>query len=102
MAKNELKRVQALVTGRVQGVGFRYFVRQSAGALDLGGWVRNLFDGRVELAAEGSQGDLETLLDRVRQGPPGARVEQVEAIWGEASGGSTGFRVRGTAAAPEG
>lgn len=101
MTANETKRLHALVSGRVQGVGFRYFVRQSAAALDLSGWVRNLFDGRVELAAEGEQASLEALLARVRQGPPGSHVDAVDSNWWDARGENEGFRVRGTAAGPE-
>ena len=95
------KRVHALVSGRVQGVGFRYFVRQAAGSAKLSGWVRNLADGRVEFAAEGVQAELEALLERVHQGPSGSRVEQLETSWGEIRDGFTDFRVRSTAAGPE-
>ncbi len=65
------------VTGQVQGVGFRWFVRQRARALDLAGWVRNLPSGDVELVAAGSAAALDTLEAALRTGPPGARVEGV-------------------------
>jgi acylphosphatase len=93
---DERARLHAYVEGRVQGVGFRYFVRQQAGALPLTGWVRNLSDGRVELLVEGSRGDLEDLLNRVKQGPTGSLVTEVKADWRPASGGMTGFTIRAT------
>lgn len=66
-----------LVSGRVQGVGFRYFVAREAEALGLAGWVRNLPDGQVEVLAEGTEPQLSTLEGRLWQGPPHARVATV-------------------------
>ncbi|MFN7963777.1 MAG: acylphosphatase [Thermoanaerobaculia bacterium] len=68
----------ARVTGRVQGVGFRAFVRREGRRLGLSGEVRNLEDGSVEVRAAGSPEELEALLVRLGQGPPGARVARVE------------------------
>jgi acylphosphatase len=68
------------VSGRVQGVGFRWYVRQAADRLGLAGWVRNHPDGSVEIAAEGSVGAQEQLLSAARRGPPGADVERVEHL----------------------
>ncbi len=65
------------IVGRVQGVGFRWFVREQARALELAGWVRNLPSGNVELVAAGPQPALDKLEVAVRDGPPGARVERV-------------------------
>lgn len=65
------------VRGRVQGVGFRWFVRERARALGLSGWVRNVADGSVEVLAVGSLGELATLRRMLEQGPPAARVEHV-------------------------
>ncbi len=73
-----------LVRGRVQGVGFRFFVREAAGVENVGGWVRNLQDGRVEIFAEGDLTSVDRLERRIRRGPPGARVEAVEVFDGEA------------------
>jgi acylphosphatase len=73
-------RVHAFVRGRVQGVGFRYFVNSQAHKLGVTGWVRNLPDGRVELVAEGLATNLEALLLAVGQGPAGARVDKVERM----------------------
>jgi acylphosphatase len=82
-----------LISGRVQGVGFRDFVRRTATALGLSGWVRNLRDGRVEALVEGEEASVATLLERCRCGP--GRVDDVatEAAPTEAR---TGFEVRHT------
>ena len=85
--------LHAWVEGRVQGVGFRYFVRQHVAALPISGWVRNLVDGRVELVAEGRQTDLESLLKTLRQGPRGSQVTEVQVEWGMAKGEFQGFSV---------
>lgn len=68
------------ITGVVQGVGFRWFVRERARRLGLSGWVRNLRDGTVEVAAEGDAGQLELLRRELRRGPDGARVEDLVEI----------------------
>lgn len=65
------------VAGRVQGVGFRLFVRQHARALNLAGWVRNMPSGSVELFARGTTQQLDQLEGHLRSGPPGARVDSV-------------------------
>lgn len=67
-----------LVSGRVQGVGYRYFTAREARGLGLEGWVRNLRDGRVEVVARGETGAVAALLGRLWQGPPLARVTNVE------------------------
>lgn len=86
--------LRAVVRGRVQGVGFRDFVRRRARALGCGGWVRNLPDGRsVEVQAEGEQAALEALLAIVRRGPPGSYVNGVTAEWSTATGTLTDFAV---------
>ncbi len=69
------------VAGHVQGVFFRDATRREARALKLGGWVRNLADGRVEALFVGSRGACERALAFVKAGPPRARVEHVEARW---------------------
>jgi acylphosphatase len=73
-------RLHVLVRGRVQGVGFRWFVRETARDLGLAGWVRNRPDGTVEVAAEGSAVTLERLRDELRKGPPGAAVTSVDDL----------------------
>ncbi len=69
-----------LVSGRVQGVGFRWWVRSRAMELGLGGWVRNLPDGRVEVVAGGEDGALTVLEDGLQHGPRFALVEKVENV----------------------
>jgi acylphosphatase len=83
----ESERLHAVITGDVQGVGFRFFLIRHAQALDLRGWVRNRDDGAVELVAEGPRLDLEQLLFYAKQGPRQARVSHVDAGWSVASGG---------------
>ena len=65
------------VSGRVQGVGFRWFVRERARALNVAGWVRNLENGDVEVAASGPEPALSELMALLEQGPPGASVREV-------------------------
>lgn len=86
--------LHAIVTGRVQGVGFRYFVRRQAQELGLGGWVRNLPDGSVEVEAEGEEAQIAELEARLRQGPALARVTAVDATRSEETRGYTAFEVR--------
>ncbi len=73
-----------IVDGRVQGVGFRYFVLREARALGLSGWVRNLPDGRVEVLAGGEPDAVAALEGRLWEGPPHARVASVDARDAEA------------------
>lgn len=83
---SEMVSLHILVDGRVQGVGFRYFVRDRADMLGVCGWVRNLYDGRVEALAEGKRAQLETLLGAIQQGPSSSFVSDVQCTWGKASG----------------
>ncbi|MGH2417567.1 MAG: acylphosphatase [Candidatus Limnocylindria bacterium] len=81
------ERLTARVTGRVQGVGYRWWALRQAEALGLVGWVMNANDERaVELVAEGAPEALNELTRRLDDGPSGARVETVEATRGPASG----------------
>jgi acylphosphatase len=72
--------VRLLVSGRVQGIGYRYFTRQTARRLGLAGWVRNLDDGSVEIHAEGDAASLVELEAALRKGPSGARVDDVRQL----------------------
>ncbi len=85
-------RAHVWVRGRVQGVGFRFFVVRHARELGLAGWVRNLPDGRVELVAEGPAAAVDTLLRLVERGPAGAVVTGVETRW-EPPAGARGFGI---------
>ncbi len=97
MDETTQSRLHAMVSGRVQGVSFRYFVLDQAAELDLTGWVRNRWDGSVEVTAEGPRPMLERLLQSLQQGPPMAHVEDVDFAWLEPTGEFVGFSVRSTA-----
>ena len=89
-----IERLHAVARGGVQGVGFRYFVVRAAQALGLTGYAYNLPDGRaVEVVAEGERDGLEKLLGRLREGPAGATVQDVDASWQEATGEFADFRI---------
>jgi len=75
------KSIRILISGRVQGVFFRYSARQRAEELGLTGYAKNLYDGRVEIIAAGDERRLKSFLAWARQGPPGAHVEGVEVKW---------------------
>jgi acylphosphatase len=83
-----------VISGRVQGVGFRFFAQAAAIREGLHGWVRNLPDGSVEISAEGESTSLDRFEHTVRHGPPGARVEAVEVFDSGPSGNDTGFSIR--------
>jgi acylphosphatase len=89
------RQLHAIVSGRVQGVGFRYFVRDRAQALDLTGWVRNLtHDGSVELIAEGHDHSLKELEQLIREGPSFASVNDVHVAWSDDVEGFSSFEIR--------
>jgi acylphosphatase len=90
-------RLHAFIDGSVQGVGFRMFVLEYAQSLGLTGWVRNTYDGRVEVMAEGPHPALDRLLEKLRLGPRSAFVTEVEKDWQPATGEFKNFSVRGTA-----
>jgi acylphosphatase len=83
-----------VISGRVQGVGFRYFTEAAAAREGLNGSVHNLPDGRVEAVAEGEAESLERFERAIRHGPPGARVDHVNVDDTVPSGRDTGFTVR--------
>jgi len=83
-----------LISGRVQGVGFRFFADEAGAREGLHGWVRNLPDGRVEISAEGDAEALERFERRIRQGPRGARVDAVDVEDAASTGRNTGFTIR--------
>jgi len=86
MTMADRARVHLLVKGRVQGVFFRQSTVDEAERLGVAGWVRNLPDGRVEVLAEGGRDALEGLVRFCHRGPPAARVEGVEVVWGPYGG----------------
>ena len=89
-------RAQALIAGRVQGVYFRDSARALARQLGVTGWVRNLRDGRVEALCEGEESAVCRLIEWFHEGPPGARVSQVEVAWGEPTGEFDSFQIERT------
>lgn len=86
-----------LIQGRVQGVGFRWYVHREAGELDLRGWVRNTEEGEVEVVASGTPDDLAALRASLRSGPRGSRVDRlVEHYLDESEAEGLGsFRIDG-------
>jgi len=86
-------RAHIIVSGMVQGVGYRYFVLRTARRLHLAGWVRNVHTGEVEIEAEGPRGMVESLIRELRTGNPHADVRNVELAWETASGGDSGFDI---------
>ena len=89
-----MRAVRVVVRGKVQGVGFRWFVREAARRAELAGWVRNLADGSVALEAAGTPEGITFLLDAIRRGPPRSRVDDVSVSDGvEAQGLTRPFSV---------
>jgi acylphosphatase len=88
-------RVHVWITGRVQGVGYRYSTCEQAERLGLGGWVRNLGDGSVEAVFEGPAAEVARAVSWCRQGPPGALVTDLRTE-SEVPLGESGFRARST------
>ncbi len=84
-----------IVSGRVQGVGFRWFVDHEARSLGLAGWVRNNIDGKVEVLAMGTAFQLAALEKKLRQGPRAARVDDVRELPAEPIAGLATFRIEG-------
>jgi acylphosphatase len=78
-----MKRVHLFISGRVQGVFYRAFTKEVADSLGLKGWVRNLRDGRVEAVFEGEEDKISIAIERCKEGPPYARVDNIEIIWEE-------------------
>jgi acylphosphatase len=94
MSNEPIVAYHVFVRGRVQGVGFRYFVQECAETLGVSGYVRNLPDGRVEVFAQGREGLVDDLLSRIRKGPPGAHVEETVIEPTHPTALTEGFRIR--------
>lgn len=84
-----------VVTGRVQGVGFRWFVEREARVLGLSGWVRNRQDGSVEVLAAGTNEQLSSLYDKLKEGPRAARVDDVDVEEAAPLNDKSTFRIEG-------
>ncbi len=93
--KQDVQARTFVVRGRVQGVGFRWFVEREAATLGIAGWVRNNFDGSVEVLAMGTREQLAQLRSRLRAGPRAARVDNVEEAEAQPVAGLKSFRIEG-------
>ncbi|MCK4324778.1 MAG: acylphosphatase [Armatimonadetes bacterium] len=94
---HEASRARTVITGRVQGVGFRYFVIRNARQLGLVGWVRNCTDGAVEIVAEGDKQALQRLISKLQTGPAMAWVQNVSTRWQPAEDNFVDFVIELTA-----
>lgn len=83
-----------LVSGRVQGVAFRYYARNIASQLGVSGWIKNLPDGKVELLVEGSKNSVEEMVEWCKRGSRMAEVEDIEVDWLPYSGKYNEFQLK--------
>jgi acylphosphatase len=90
----ETVRLHAWIHGFVQGVSFRYYTIRQAKGLEIFGWVRNRWDGSVEVVAEGPRDAVNRLLSWLHRGPPAAEVDRVEVHWEQPAGEFSRFEVR--------
>ncbi len=93
-SRERLVRLTVIVSGRVQGVGFRYYVIEKARGYDVTGYVRNLSNGRVEAVIEGSLSEVQAVGTIVKLGPPFARVIDSEELYGDYTGELKEFGAR--------
>lgn len=91
---SDLEKVHVVVTGRVQGVGFRAYIQRVAIGLGLTGWVRNVGWNQVEIVAEGKRSALERLIEAAQRGPVGSRVDDYQVEWQPYSGEFSRFEIR--------
>ena len=89
-----LVRARVFISGRVQGVSFRWYTQRKAIELGLAGWVRNLWDGRVEAVFEGEEASVCRMLSWCRGGPPAAQVDDVQLEREAPAGDLSGFHIR--------
>ena len=88
-------RAHLLISGRVQGVSFRYYIQDIAQSLGIKGWVRNCWDGKVEIVIEGEEERVEQLINWCYRGPGSAIVGKVDIEWGKYRGEFNSFGIRG-------
>jgi len=88
------KRVHVFYSGRVQGVGFRLTAEETAKRFGVGGWVKNLRDGRVELVAEGEKNTIIRFLEEVRMGPMCKFIREVDVTWSPSASEFDEFEIR--------
>jgi acylphosphatase len=94
-SERQIEARRYIVRGRVQGVGFRWFVEREAHLLGIAGWVRNNRDGSVEIFAQGTRDQLSGLHARLREGPRASRVDSVDVSEASPSEGAGSFRIEG-------
>jgi len=97
MSDDSPSRLHAVIDGHVQGVGFRAFAYGRAESMGLTGWVRNTYDGQVEVLAEGPRNILEMLLEYLRRGPRSAFVTEIRQEWEPPTSEFSTFEIRPTA-----
>jgi len=90
--EEKYQRAHIFVKGFVQGVSFRAFVKRCADEIKISGWVKNLFNGNVEIVAEGEEHKIFMLIDKIKQGPIGSEVHNVEIRW-EKPQDEKGFKI---------
>ncbi len=90
----EHKAVHIIVHGYVQGVGFRYYTKSNASRLGVVGWVRNKYDGTVEIWGEGTESRLKSFIQAVRRGPGHGHVDKLDIDWKKPQGNLSCFQVR--------
>ena len=88
-------RAHLLIFGRVQGVSFRYYIQDIAQSLRIKGWVKNCWDGKVEVVMEGEEDKVKELIDWCYHGPESAVVEKIDIKWAEYRGEFNSFSIRG-------
>ena len=88
-------RVHLLISGRVQGVAFRYYTQDIAQSLEIKGWVRNCWNGKVEIVMEGEEEKVKKLIGWCYQGPGSAIVEKIDIEWGKYRGEFNSFGISG-------
>ena len=89
-----MRTVKLLISGRVQGIGYRSWTEHEACALGLSGWVRNLPSGEVEALIAGDEVILQSMIDRCKQGPRFAKVTDIKVEWDVVTEPLTGFEIR--------
>ena len=87
-------RAHVLISGQVQGVFFRYHTKEMAKGVGVGGWVRNLPDGRVEAVFEGEKEKIDEMIEFCRKGPPSAHVTKLEVKWEPFKGEFEDFEIQ--------
>lgn len=88
------KQLTVIISGRVQGVGYRMFAASHAHRLQITGFVRNLSDGDVEVVAEGEEEALSAFLEILRQGPPAAHISDIQVFRSDDLSGFESFTIR--------